>query len=87
MVTVLKAGSGKKAKAEIEPGTTARDVLELLGLEGFSLGKADESSPFGADEEIYPRVVDGEKLHATPDTPVREGRGTDIVSGVTSAAC
>jgi hypothetical protein len=68
-VTVLLAGTTTTYTPDIQPGMTARALLKQLGIKGY-LKKADEALPFGAREDLYPRVEDGEKLVATPSTPV-----------------
>jgi len=69
-VIVVKAGSGKNVEVEVRPGETAKDVLDKLGFEGY-LEPLGEGSPFGATEEIYPRVANGEKLIVAPHAPVQ----------------
>ena len=69
-VIVVKAGSGKNTEVEVRPGETTKDLLEKLGFEGY-LQKLDEGSPFGATEELYPRVANGEKLIVAPHAPVQ----------------
>lgn len=71
-ITVIRPGSGKKTKIDIEPGTTPRDVLEKVGIDVGYVQKPDEAAAFDAGEDLYARVADGEKLLATPNTPVQE---------------
>jgi hypothetical protein len=55
----------------IQPGTTAGDILEQLNLQGYLLSKdASADKFFGATENVYPQVGDGEKLFATAKTEV-----------------
>jgi len=57
-------------ECEIQPGTTSRDVLRQLNLEGFHLSH-DRSGDFFADtENIYARVEDGDKVFASTEAPV-----------------
>jgi len=57
-------------QVEILPGVTARDLLQKIGIADGVLKKPDEAYTFGANEELYPRVETGNKLHAVPRTPV-----------------
>ena len=68
-VYVVVAGSGKKFEVQILPGVTTRDLLEKLGLHGH-LSKYGEPTPFAENEELYPRVEEGDKLLVGPTTPV-----------------
>jgi len=61
LVTVSATGAGHDL--EIQPGTTAADILRQIGLQEHQLKKAGEN-PFGESENVYPRVADGEKLYA-----------------------
>ena len=69
-VIVVQAGSGKNVEVEIRPGETAKDLLQKLGFEGY-ISKLGESTPFGASEELYTRVGNGEKLVVAPHCPVQ----------------
>jgi len=69
-IVVIAAGSGDHHDLAIEPGTTASDVLEQLGLNGFTLSKDQGQHVFGANENIYTEVDDGEKLYAASKTDV-----------------
>ena len=68
-ILVLLAGTTREFNAEIRPGVTARDLLKQLGIKG-NLKKAGEALPFADNEDLYPRVEEGEKLVAAPTTPV-----------------
>jgi len=54
----------------IEPGTTTSDILDHvketkgINLTGYGLSKVDGKNQFGNNENIYPKVEDGEKLFA-----------------------
>ena len=54
----------------IEPGTTSSDILDHIketqgiNLTGYGLSKEDAKNQFGNNENIYPKVEDGEKLYA-----------------------
>jgi len=69
-VSILLTGSGEQRHAvQILRGVTVRDLLEQLGLEGH-LTKFGETTPFGENEVLYPRIEDGDKLILGPNTPV-----------------
>ena len=70
-LVVIVSGTGQPHDLEIQPGTTAGDVLKQIGLTGYVLQKNGEN-PFGETENIYPRVEDGEKLYA--NSPATVGR-------------
>ena len=72
-VQISKPGQGNDpnslVRAELLPGTTARDALRTLGLDGnYLLAKfpapGQAPSSFGETESIYDKVGDGEKLLA-----------------------
>jgi len=71
-ITVIRPGSGKKTKIDIEPGATPRDVLERVGLDAGYVQKPDSATAFDADIDLFTCLADGDKLLATPDTPVQE---------------
>jgi hypothetical protein len=54
----------------IQPGQTAGEVLEGLGLQGFILSFPNSTKFFGNEEVLYPAVVDGDKLQATTKAQV-----------------
>lgn len=53
-------------QAQIEPGTTCRDILNHFGLVGFTLLPHGTTTHLAAAEVLWPRVEDGAKLIATP---------------------
>jgi len=56
----------------IQPGSTAREILTQLGLQGYLLSLGPASNRFfGEDENVYTAVVDGDKMYAT--TPASVG--------------
>ena len=55
---------------EIEPGTTTRDVLKALNLEGYLLSRQDDMQPLAPLENVYESVPDGAKLLASPPAQV-----------------
>ena len=51
---------------EIDPGTTAIEILTQLNLQGYLLSTGPNSTNFfGETENVYARVQDGDKLFAT----------------------
>ncbi len=54
----------------IKPGTTAADILQACGLEGYFLSKDGGSTFFTSDEDVYKQVESGAKLFATSDVKV-----------------
>ena len=69
-VVVVVAGSGQHHDLAIEAGTTTRDILQQVGLQGYVLSKDAGQHPFGESENIYAAVDDGEKLYAAAKTDV-----------------
>ena len=65
---VTPAGEG--FDVTIEPGTTARDVLRKLNLDGYAPSRDGSTPCFKPEENLYPEVKDGEKLFATPEMKV-----------------
>lgn len=69
-VSIVIVGSGDQIQdVEIFRGSTVRDLLEKLNLSG-QLTKVDDPTPFGANDDIFTRVEDGDKLILSPNTPV-----------------
>jgi len=69
-IVVITAGTGNHTDLSIEPGTTANDILKQLNLNGYVLSKDSGQHVFGASENVYANVDDGEKLHAASKTDV-----------------
>jgi len=69
-IVVTAAGTGDYRDLQIEPGTTAQDILNELGFQNYFLIKDDGQYRFGATENVYPAVSDGEKLYATSKADV-----------------
>lgn len=66
-ICVMVAGSERELlDIEIHPGQTAQEILTQLGLPGYVLSLGPDSNRFfGADENVYTSVVDGDKVYAT----------------------
>lgn len=69
-IVLIVAGTGQHYDLSIEPGTTARDVLSQTNLSGYRLSKDNGQTVFGENENIYPAIENGEKLHASAKTDV-----------------
>ena len=52
-LAVVVAGSGNIQDVEIQPGTTAGDVLHKLNLQDYLLSKGPGEPFFAAAESIY----------------------------------
>ncbi len=67
---VVVAGSGRTHDTNIQPGTTASDVLSQLGLTDYLLSKDPGGAFFAAAESVYEKVKDGEKVFASTKADV-----------------
>jgi len=70
-IAIIVAGAqGQEIKdLAIKPGTTARDVLQTLGLDRYVISKGD-GKVLGPRDNVYEQVEDGEKLYATTEAEV-----------------
>jgi len=70
-IAIIVAGAqGQEIKdLAIKPGTTARDVLQTLGLDRYVISKGD-GKVFGPRDNVYEQVENGEKLYATTEAEV-----------------
>ena len=69
-LAVVVAGTGQIRDVEIEPGTTAGDVLHQLNLPDYLLSKGPNEPFFAAAESVYDKVKDGEKIFASTKAEV-----------------
>lgn len=69
-LSVVVAGSGQIKDLEIQPGTTAGDVLNQLSLRDYILSKGPNDPFFAAAESVYDKVGDGEKIFASTKADV-----------------
>lgn len=69
-LSVVVAGTGQIRDVEIQPGTTARDVLTQLNLTDYLLSKSANDPFFAAGESIFDKVNDGEKIFASTKAEV-----------------
>ena len=56
-LSVVVAGTGQIKDIQIESGTTARDILNQLGLPDYLLSKGPNDPFFAAAESVYDKVA------------------------------
>jgi hypothetical protein len=69
-LSVVVAGTGQIRDVEIQPGTTAGDILNQLSLKDYLLSKGPNDPFFAAAESVYDKVNDGEKIFASTKAEV-----------------
>jgi hypothetical protein len=69
-LSVVVAGTGQIRDVEIQPGTTAGDILQQLTLPDYLLSKGPNEPFFAAGESVYDKVRDGEKIFASTKAEV-----------------
>jgi hypothetical protein len=69
-LSVVVAGTGQIQDVEIQPGTTAGDVLAQLNLSDYLLSKGPNDPFFANAESIYDKVNGGEKIFASTKAEV-----------------
>lgn len=69
-LSVVVAGTGQIRDIEIQPGTTAGDVLQQLHLPEYLLSKGPNDPFFAGAESIFDKVADGEKIFASTKAEV-----------------
>lgn len=69
-LSVVVAGTGQIRDIEIQPGTTASDVLRQLNLGDYLLSKGPNDPFFAQAESIFDKVADGEKIFASTKAEV-----------------
>ena len=69
-LSVVVAGTGQIRDVEIQPGTTAGDILHQLNLPDYLLSKGPNEPFFAAAESVYDKVKDGEKVFASTKAEV-----------------
>ena len=69
-LSVVVAGTGQIRDVQIEPGTTAGDILNQLDLRDYLLSKGPNDPFFANAETIYDKVKDGEKIFASTKAEV-----------------
>ena len=72
-VTVVVPGTGDQREARdlaIQPGTTATDVLQAIGLDParfqLQLKRGEEFESLSGTDNVYGKAENGEKLFAMP---------------------
>jgi hypothetical protein len=71
-LSVVVAGTGQIRDVEIQPGTTAGDILNQLSLRDYLLSKGPNDPFFAAAESVFDKVNDGEKIFASTKAEVGE---------------
>jgi hypothetical protein len=69
-LSVVVAGTGQIRDVEIQPGTTAGDILNQLTLRDYLLSKGPNEPFFASAESVYDKVSDGEKIFASTKAEV-----------------
>lgn len=69
-LSVVVAGTGQIRDVEIQPGTTAGDILNQLSLRDYLLSKGPNDPFFANAESVYDKVGDGEKIFASTKAEV-----------------
>jgi len=69
-LSVVVAGTGQIRDVEIEPGTTAGDILSQLSLADYLLSAGPNEPFFAAADTVYDKVKDGQKLFASTKAEV-----------------
>ena len=69
-LSVVVAGTGQIRDIQIEPGTTAGDILNQLTLRDYLLSKGPNDPFFANADTVYDKVKDGEKIFASTKAEV-----------------
>jgi hypothetical protein len=69
-LSVVVAGTGQINDVQIQPGTSAGDVLHQLNLPDYLLSKGPNEPLFATTESVYDKVKDGEKIFASTKAEV-----------------
>jgi hypothetical protein len=69
-LSVVVAGTGQIRDVQIQPGTTAGDILNELSLRDYLLSKGPNDPFFANAESVYEKVADGEKIFASTKAEV-----------------
>jgi len=69
-LSVVVAGTGQIRDVEIQPGTTAGDILNQLRLKDYLLSKGPNDPFFANAESVFDKVNDGEKIFASTKAEV-----------------
>jgi hypothetical protein len=69
-LSVVIAGTGQIRDVDIEPGTSAGDILNQLGLDDYLLSKGPNEPFFAQAESVFDKVGNGEKIFASTKAEV-----------------
>ncbi len=69
-VSVVVAGTGQIHDLDIQPGTTAGDILTQLNLKDYLLSKGSNEPFFATGDSVYDKVNHGEKIFASTKADV-----------------
>jgi hypothetical protein len=69
-LSVVIAGTGQIRDLEIQPGTSAGDILNQLGLHDYLLSTGPNDPFFANAESVFDKVNDGEKIYASTKAEV-----------------
>lgn len=69
-LSVVVAGTGQIRDVEIQPGTTAGDILNQLNLRDYLLSKGPNEPFCASADSVYDKVNDGEKIFASTKAEV-----------------
>jgi len=69
-LSIVVAGTGQIRDLEIQPGTSAADILHQLNLADYLLSRGPNEPFFASSESVYDKVKDGEKLFASTKAEV-----------------
>jgi len=69
-LSVVVAGTGQIRDVEIQPGTTAGDIVDQLNLPDYLLSKGPNEPFFARAESVFDKVGDGEKVFASTKAEV-----------------
>ena len=69
-LSVVVAGTGQIRDIEIQPGTTAGDVLNQLNLRDYLLSKGPNDPFFANADTLYDKVEGGVKIFASTKAEV-----------------
>ena len=69
-LSVVVAGTGQIRDVNIQPGTTAGDILNQLGLQDYLLSKGPNDPFFANAEPVFDKVKEGDKLFASTKAEV-----------------
>lgn len=69
-LSVVIAGTGQIRDVEIQPGTTAGDVLHDLQIDDYLLSRGPNEPFFARADSLYDKLNDGEKIFASTKADV-----------------